>query len=139
VSIGKGIIGSGDEEKSRVKVDWKQNMAYLVPPNGGKAIGWMHSTNADAREDSIGHAISHAIMYTIKISPKVLENNLEETQEWVRTAITTHRNALAQSNNMDPRTDINDATQEAWVQLSKDDSLVVRDLIHELLEKGERI
>jgi len=44
-SIGTGIIGSSDEEKSRKDLDWNEGSFYLVPSNGGKAIGWIHTTN----------------------------------------------------------------------------------------------
>ena len=44
MSIGKGIIGSSDEESSRAKLDWEEGCVYLVPSNGGKAVGWVHST-----------------------------------------------------------------------------------------------
>jgi hypothetical protein len=41
-AIGKGIIGSADEEKQRVALDWKQGDIVFVPSNGGKAVGWIH-------------------------------------------------------------------------------------------------
>jgi hypothetical protein len=132
VSIGKGIIGSNDEEKSRTKVDWKEGMAYLVPPNGGKALGWLHSKDDNDAQDPIGHAI----MYTIKIPPKVIESNLEgsdSAQEWVRNLITTCRQALPEWSTMDAKNNKDHAKQEPWVQLSEDMSLLLRDLIHELL------
>ena len=44
-SIGKGIIGSSDEESSRTNLDWEEGGVYLVPSNGGKAVGWVHTTN----------------------------------------------------------------------------------------------
>jgi len=65
-SIGKGIIGSADEEKQRVAMDWKQGQVVLVPSNGGKAVGWIHhnggaastkdSTEEDADNKNTGHA-----------------------------------------------------------------------------------
>ena len=46
--IGNGIIGSSDEEKSRKKMtEWTEGSFFLVPSNGGKAIGWIH-TNVDS-------------------------------------------------------------------------------------------
>lgn len=47
LSIGKGIIGSSDESKSRNEVNWNQGNAYMVPSNGGKALGWIHSGSRD--------------------------------------------------------------------------------------------
>ena len=44
-SIGKGIIGSQDEEKSRIPLhDWTNGSIIFVPSNGGKAVGWIHTT-----------------------------------------------------------------------------------------------
>lgn len=44
-SIGKGIIGSSDEEKSRIVLhEWKTGRLFLVPSNGGKAVGYIHTT-----------------------------------------------------------------------------------------------
>ena len=64
MSVGKGVIGSSDETKSRWKVDWTEGKAYFIPANGGKALGWLH-TNVDAT--SSGQPIGHAIIYNIKI------------------------------------------------------------------------
>lgn len=60
-SIGKGIIGSSDEEKSRSDLGWQEGCIYLVPSNGGKAVGWIHhgaSTRGDGEGafKSDGHA-----------------------------------------------------------------------------------
>ena len=44
--IGNGIVGSSDEEKSRKKMtEWTEGNFFLVPSNGGKAIGWIHTTD----------------------------------------------------------------------------------------------
>jgi len=44
--IGKGIIGSSDEEKSRKKmIEWTEGNVFLVPSNGGKAVGWIHASD----------------------------------------------------------------------------------------------
>lgn len=51
--IGKGIIGSSDEEKSRTKMtDWKEGNFFLVPSNGGKAIGWIHTSDDSVSTDT---------------------------------------------------------------------------------------
>jgi len=55
-SIGKGIIGSSDEEKSRVRMNWKEGGLYLVPSNGGKAMGWIYHAGVDSSEPGNGHA-----------------------------------------------------------------------------------
>lgn len=44
--IGNGIVGSSDEEKSRKKMtEWTEGNFFLVPSNGGKAVGWIHTTD----------------------------------------------------------------------------------------------
>lgn len=62
-SIGKGIIGSSDEEKSRKGMDWEEGGVYLIPSNGGKAVGWIHLTDSSKGDDddsskkkNVGHA-----------------------------------------------------------------------------------
>ena len=48
-SIGKGIIGSSDEENTRIDLEnWIEGGIYLVPSNGGKAIGFIHTANKKA-------------------------------------------------------------------------------------------
>lgn len=56
VSIGKGIIGSSDEEKSRTNLDWKEGEVYLVPSNGGKAVGWLYDAGSALSEGGNAHA-----------------------------------------------------------------------------------
>jgi hypothetical protein len=64
-AIGKGIIGSADEEKQRVALDWKQGDIVFVPSNGGKAVGWFHhaaplseeGTEDDASFKQAGHVV----------------------------------------------------------------------------------
>ncbi|KAG7371342.1 hypothetical protein IV203_019912 [Nitzschia inconspicua] len=53
-SIGKGIIGSSDEEESRLLLeDWKEGKVILVPSNGGKAVGWIyHNDKTDKDRDN---------------------------------------------------------------------------------------
>lgn len=46
-SIGEGIIGSYDEEKTRKQMnDWIEGTVVLVVSTEGKAAGWIHTTNA---------------------------------------------------------------------------------------------
>ena len=51
-TIGKGIVGSQDEERGRkVLEDWKQNDVFLVPSNGGKAVAWLHEPKAEQKQE----------------------------------------------------------------------------------------
>ena len=45
--IGKGIIGSHDEQNSRERlVEWTEGKVFLVPSNGGKAVGWIYASDS---------------------------------------------------------------------------------------------
>jgi hypothetical protein len=98
-SIGKGIIGSSDEEKSRTVLDWKEGMILLVPSNGGKAIGWEHTAaNAVATHQQP----SHAVLFVIKIPQDQLpQERLElsdvDEHSWVKVAQYHCQKALEQA------------------------------------------
>lgn len=90
-SIGTGIIGSSDEEKTREDLGWKEGTVYLVPSNGGKAVGWLHAAK---RAPSLGPSTSPprglAILNVIKIpldklpvEPIELSNSETELASWV--------------------------------------------------------
>lgn len=80
-SIGTGIIGSSDEEKTRVDLDWQEGSIYFVPSNGGKAVGWIH--HRDVIEDSSSETKmktgGHAVLQIAKIpSGNVKDVKFEE-------------------------------------------------------------
>jgi hypothetical protein len=64
MAIGKGIIGSSEETKNRSRVDWMKQKAYIIPPNGGKALGWIHTS----RDEGAKRESGHLLMYNIKSS-----------------------------------------------------------------------
>mmetsp|Transcript_5148 Transcript_5148/g.6228 ORF Transcript_5148/g.6228 Transcript_5148/m.6228 type:complete len:244 (-) Transcript_5148:813-1544(-) len=76
--IGKGIVGSSDEEKSRQCALWSEGKCYLLPSNGGKALGWTHEKDTSVEEKVDGHAI----VYYIKITHDALQeqNDKEESK-----------------------------------------------------------
>ena len=57
-SIGnQGIIGSQAEQESRKELDWVEGSIYVVPSNGGKAVGWVSpDTAAILRMIKLGNA-----------------------------------------------------------------------------------
>lgn len=56
-TIGKGIVGSQDEEGGRQELTlWKQGGVYLVPSNGGKAVAWLHNNNKLVAEGTAAKA-----------------------------------------------------------------------------------
>lgn len=66
-SIGQGIIGSSDEEKSRKQLDWEEGDIYFVESNGGKAVGWTHNARSNAGNDSLSPSTGHGILHIVKI------------------------------------------------------------------------
>jgi hypothetical protein len=99
-SIGKGILGSQDEEMARIELStWKEGTVYLVPSNGGKAVAWIHSncnivtltdnpTDEEVKRDVItsennitpigpGNNGGHAMLYICKVPQDCITNNNE--------------------------------------------------------------
>ena len=73
-SIGRGIIGSSDEEKSRKYLnDFTEGSVFLVPSNGGKAIGWIHTSTAAADGTNTGDVTD--------TSNDFLSNNYDDEEE----------------------------------------------------------
>ena len=72
-SIGTGIIGSRDEEKSRTRMDWKDGGLYLVPSNGGKAIGFIYRASNSSEQGS-----RHAELKIAKIPQEMLTDGDEK-------------------------------------------------------------
>lgn len=73
--IGKGIIGSSDEEKSRkILIEWTEGRLFLVPSNGGKAVGWIHASDGS---DSTHAATNNDDDYTETSATNNKKNNNE--------------------------------------------------------------
>lgn len=111
--IGKGIIGSSDEEKSRKKMtEWTEGNVFLVPSNGGKAVGWIYtnddsnSTKTDTNDDhpigtiSAKEKNSHgfAVLCVAKIPLGALDKEEQPSREsnhhWANQLIECCRNGL---------------------------------------------
>jgi hypothetical protein len=75
-SVGKGIIGSSQEEKDRSVVTWEENKAYFLPCNGGKALGWkcenneINNVDKETKED---RPKNNAIVYMFKSTMRSFE------------------------------------------------------------------
>mmetsp|Transcript_44712 Transcript_44712/g.50128 ORF Transcript_44712/g.50128 Transcript_44712/m.50128 type:complete len:327 (+) Transcript_44712:112-1092(+) len=84
--IGKGIIGSSDEEKGRKYLnDFTEGGVFLVPSNGGKAIGWIHTTTTDhgTTTDENNNTATTAInsnVIDITEYPKIPKSNDQEEE-----------------------------------------------------------
>lgn len=97
MSIGShGIIGSRDEEQSRVPLDWHQGQVHLMPSTGGKAVGWVYCTvsppptsAADRADDGADDGATNittmtmtspCVLYVAKI-PSALVQQQQQQQE----------------------------------------------------------
>lgn len=97
-SIGKGIIGSSNEESGRKIVSWNERKGYVIPSNGGKALGWIHmKSQVEGDPEPKGHVI----LYTIKIPVSNLAKRSAGDEEgengWVRSVCEICRNILPMS------------------------------------------
>lgn len=70
-SIGMGIIGSSTEEKGRLNEDWEEGSIYLVPSNGGKAVGWVH-VDLQAGDNRLISDTETALRETNDVGPVLL-------------------------------------------------------------------
>jgi len=70
-SIGKGgVVGSSQETKTRESLDWRHENAYLIPSNGGKAIGWIHimkKNNESKNNNNMVDVVPPVVLMVFKI------------------------------------------------------------------------
>ena len=116
--IGNGIVGSSDEEKSRKKMtEWTDGKFFLVPSNGGKAIGWIHTSGSDSAsthvqneqdddtnetkstEDRQSESYNNAVLYVAKIPLYLVDKEKRTSGEssnksWTNQVIERCRNGL---------------------------------------------
>jgi hypothetical protein len=92
-SIGEGIIGASDEEKSRTDLDdWTQGNMYFVYSTGGKAVGWTHNFKQNDEEKRTG---PHAVLQIAKIPQNSLDGTQTEVgSSWSSIFIKLSRKAL---------------------------------------------
>jgi hypothetical protein len=128
VSIGKGVVGSADETTSRTKLlDWSQSSAWLVPQNGGKALGWVHMKDDNATNEE---PIGHAMIYSIKIPVDVLETTKEENGDspgWMRDVASICKKSLPKPNDDD------NTKHDYAIKLSTEDADLLNDIIRKLI------
>ena len=85
-SIGTGIVGSAAEEKARQSVGWKAGGGYVVPSNGGKAVGWVCTKKDDENEESSTGSASVEVLI-IKATPGALsieQDDEESEKKWTK-------------------------------------------------------
>lgn len=100
-SIGKGIIGSRDEELSRKDLpNWIEGGVYFVPSNGGKAVGWIHHTRSNQDDSTVNadkELKGHVELIIGKVpSDKVDDDISDSWPAWVISLIEYCRHGLKQ-------------------------------------------
>ena len=90
---GVGVIGSQQEEQSRVALPWQRGHVYYVPSRKGKAIGWIHESQTQTSDNdtttattSKGSSVSAAksgpvVLYVVKIPSKSPLLEKEDTDD----------------------------------------------------------
>eukprot|EP00980_Cylindrotheca_fusiformis_P007728 scaffold1638_cov120-Cylindrotheca_fusiformis.AAC.11 len=99
-SIGEGIIGSSDEEKSRKALSWAEGEIYFLQSNGGKAVGWTHnrkseSSGKDVSTDPSGHAVLKTVKIPLSRMAEASESQSASTKEWTAVFLKLCRDALS--------------------------------------------
>jgi len=70
-------------------VSWKEGKCYLIPCNGGKALGWVNEKKKEMND---------VVLYYIKITPDALKDTLDDaefTESWVRDILHVFQRGLA--------------------------------------------
>jgi len=103
--IGTGIVGSSAEEKGRQWVEWEKGRAYLIPSNGGKAVGWVAvAKEEDTKVSSSGDrngARDPVEVYMLKAASDALKESDEanELQSWAQQIRAIFKEELEESLN----------------------------------------
>jgi hypothetical protein len=135
-SIGKGIIGSSDEEDSRRCLEeWKEGCVILVPSNGGNAVGWLHENSHCSASPNSSHVdsppeknrigndkstrgpASPAILYVAKVTPdiyKEIDSKIEDHPLWVKALLECCRQGLEKLN-----VEVEGSTECQHIEISK--------------------
>ena len=71
-SIGTGIVGSAAEEKARTPVGWKAGGGYVIPSNGGKAVGWVCCATKDDKIEESGARLASVEVVIFKATPEAV-------------------------------------------------------------------
>ena len=79
-SIGTGIVGSAAEEKARQSVGWKADGGYVIPSNGGKAVGWV-CTKKDVENEKSSTGSASVEVIIIKATPDALSIEKDDEEE----------------------------------------------------------
>ena len=80
-SIGTGIVGSAAEEKARTPVGWKAGGGYVIPSNGGKAVGWVCCTTRDEKNEESGVRSASVEVVIFKATPEAVAKEEDDDHD----------------------------------------------------------
>lgn len=151
-TIGTGIVGSRNEENSRVSLSWNHDDVRLLSSNDGNAVGWVvDETNNNKTNNHTNSIESGPTIFIIVKIPKAIWNrtidtdklcgstNQEEASsqlsscpEWSRTIASICIGALQGQKKIDVST--NNAIDGCdGIQLSNDDADLFRETVRPFL------
>ena len=83
-SVGRGIIGSSNEAKSRMEEVWEERCAYLYPSNGGKAIGWVNDKLESDKHLNVNDVTNDVVLYVVKVTHDLLQRMEKKELKFVQ-------------------------------------------------------
>ena len=134
-SIGTGIVGSAAEEKARRSVGWKANGGYVIPSNGGKAVGWVCTKKDDENEESSTGSASVEVII-IKVTPEALsieKDDEESGKNWTKAIKELFIKELPSG---DKATSSNEESMGHSKELSSTSITTLQQLVEQLMESS---
>jgi len=100
-SIGKGIIGSADEENSRWGKSWLENRGYIYWSNGGKAIGWINKKQESDKRLKVSDTAGDVVLYVIKATIDVVSqwSGNMDGDSWISKVLNIFQKYLQKGSN----------------------------------------
>jgi len=154
-SIGKGIIGSSEEERTRTNVSWNKQSAYIIKCNGGKALGFTQSSHAiippndddnDVNDDNNkkeGEEEKDVVLYIFKIMPKTLlayddGKKKKKKDDWIMVMLDMfHKILIASSSEvMDEVSSSSSSSDNDLFELEKEECMEIQKCLSSLLEES---
>jgi hypothetical protein len=116
-SIGTGIVGSAAEEKARKSVGWRAGGGYVIPSNGGKAVGWVVCTSKDDSLNEESSAVTESAsveVVIIKATPEAMakDGGDESVKSWTKTIRKIFNDEIPSGDAEDSNADSNIQTKE---------------------------
>jgi len=153
-SIGKGIIGSSEEERTRTNVSWNKQSAYIIKCNGGKALGFTQSSHAiippndddnDVNDDNNkkeGEEEKDVVLYIFKIMPKTLlayddGKKKKKKDDWIMVMLDMfHKILIASSSEVMDEVSSSSSSDNDLFELEKEECMEIQKCLSSLLEES---